>query len=294
MKITGLIKLRLLSSNEKRLPGMIKTIDIEKGIRKSNFKILKSMPGFLIRLMEKFLRIDIINDGIYKNIDKSGVPFINGVLDTWNVEIESHGDENVPTSGRFIFASNHPVGGLDAMAAFSTLNKFFPVVIAPANELLNNIPNLQPLFLGINVFGKTNRETAIKLDEMFESDSQIFIFPAGEVSRKQNGVIRDLAWQKSFISKAIQHKRDVIPVFISGRNSRMFYFIANFRKHLGIKMYIETMLLPRELMKQRNSKVHVWLGKPIPYQTLTSDKSPLEWAQWVKSVVYSLPEETKK
>ncbi len=268
---------------------MIKTIDIEKGIRNSNVKILKSLPGFVIRLMEKFLKIDKINDGIYKNIDKTGIPFINDVLKTWNVEVVSIGDENVPAEGRFIFASNHPVGGFDAMAAFSTMGRFFPVVIAPANELLNNVPNLRPLFLGINVFGKTNRETAIRLDELYESNDQVFIFPAGGVSRKNKGVISDLAWQKSFITKAVQHKRDIIPVFISGRNSRMFYFVANLRKRLGIKMYIETMLLPRELMNQRNSKFYVWLGKPIPWQTFSQEKTPVEWAQWVKSVAYSLP-----
>jgi putative hemolysin len=166
---------------------------------------------------------------------------------------------------------------------------FFPKVVSPSNEFLTRIPNLQPVILGINVFGKNTKETAGKLNELFESDSQIMIFPSGEVSRRKKGVISDPVWQKSFITKAIQHKRDIIPVHISGRNSNLFYNVANLRKFLGIKMYIETMLLPREMLNQRNSIIKVSIGKVIPYQTFTSEMTHLEWAQKVKEIVYNIP-----
>ena len=266
-----------------------KTIDLDKAIRESNSGFLRSMPGFVIRWMERLIGQDEINDVINKNYEKSGVVFIKGILNDWGVNIDSTGDENVPNEGRFIFAANHPVGGLDAVSIFTIIDKFFPVTVTPANELLNIIPQIRQYVFGLNVFAKTNRETAKKLDELYESDVQIFIFPAGEVSRRHKGVISDLMWQKSFVTKAIQHKRDIIPLFIGGRNSNLFYFIANLRKRMGIKMYIETMLLPREMLKQRNSTVKIWIGKPIPYQVFTSDKTHSEWAQWVKSVAYSLP-----
>ncbi|MBA4321580.1 MAG: glycerol acyltransferase, partial [Odoribacter sp.] len=96
--------------------------------------------------------------------------------------------------------------------------------------------------------------------------------------------------QKSFISKAVQHRRDIIPVFISGRNSDFFYMIANLRKFLGIKMYVESLLLPREMLKQRNSIVTISIGKPISYKTLTEEFTHAEWALKIKSLVYSLPE----
>jgi putative hemolysin len=211
------------------------------------------------------------------------------VLDNMNVKVEIRGGENVPSSGRFIFAANHPVGGVDAMAIFSAIYKYYPMVVSPANLLLNNITNLRPLVFGVDVFGKASKETALKLDELYESDTQIMIFPAGEVSRKNKGNISDIAWQKSFITKAARHRRDVIPVHISGRNSGLFYIIANLRKKVGIKMYIETLLLPREMMKQKNSTTIITIGKPVPFQTFTPDKTPVEWAQNVKGIVYSLP-----
>jgi len=73
------------------------------------------------------------------------------------------------------------------------------------------------------------------IEEAYSSDSQILYFPAGLCSRKRNGVIRDLQWHKSFITKSIQHKRDVVPSFFSGRNSNFFYNLANIRKITGIK-----------------------------------------------------------
>jgi putative hemolysin len=116
------------------------------------------------------------------------------------------------------------------------------------------------------------------------------IFPSGEVSRRKKGIICDSIWQKSFITKAVQHKRDIIPVHISGRNSNLFYNVANLRTFLGIKMYVETMLLPNEMMNQRNSTITVTIGKVFPYQTFTTEYSHLEWAQKIRSIVYSLPE----
>jgi putative hemolysin len=267
-----------------------KVIDIEKAIRESNSKFFKSLPRFVVRLIIKIIRQNEFNEVIYNNRDKNGVPFLNGILNDWNVKVEVIGDEIIPASGRFIFASNHPVGGIDALGIFNMIYRHFPDVVSPANELLRLVPNIQPLIFGVNVFGKTTRDKAVKMNELYESDAQIMIFPAGEVSRRKNGKISDITWQKSFIAKAVEHKRDIIPVFISGRNSNLFYFVANFRKFLGIKMYIETMLLPGEMLKQRNSKTVLYIGKPIKYQTFTNEFTHAEWAQKVKKIVYSIPE----
>jgi len=265
-----------------------KVIDIEKAVSNSNSRFLKSLPQFIIKLIIKFIGEEEMNEVIYKNREKTGVPFINAVLDDWHVKVEVKGVENIPSRGRFIFTSNHPLGGLDALAIFNIIYRFFPDVVSPSNELLNTIPNLRPLILGLNVFGKNTKETALKLNELFESDTQIMIFPAGEVSRRKKGIISDPVWQKSFISKAIQYKRDIIPVFINGRNSNLFYNVANLRKFLGIKIYVETLLLPREMLNQRNSTITINIGNPISYQTFTDKMTNPEWAANVKEIVYSI------
>jgi putative hemolysin len=265
-----------------------KIIDLEKVMRNSESKFVRSLPGFIIRILEKLVHQDEMNDTINKNSDKTGVPFINAVLGYWNVKIITKGSENIPSSGRFVFVANHPVGGIDALSFFSTIYRHFPNVISPSNQLLNYIPNLQPVMLGVNVFGTNTRDTAEKINLLFASDDQIMIFPAGTVSRRRKGKISDITWQKTFISKSVQYHRDVIPVHISGRNSTLFYFSANVRKFLRIKMAVEIILLPREMMKQRNSSFTLTIGKPVSYLTLAELYNNNDGAQKIKSMVYSL------
>jgi len=265
-----------------------KPIDIEKAIKNGDSRFLKSLPRLVIKLIIKIIGQKEMNRVIFKCHEKTGVPFINDVLDDWQVKVEVKGSEYIPQTGRFIFVSNHPVGAMDALAFLNIIYRFSPDVVSPSNELLNIIPNLRPLILGLNVFGKNTKETALKLNELFESDTQIMIFPSGEVSRRKKGRISDPVWQKSFITKAIQYERDIIPVFISGKNSNLFYIVANLRKFLGIKMYVETLLLPHEMLSQRNSTVTVNIGKPISYKTLSDEMTHSEWAAKVKEIVYSI------
>ncbi|NMC40294.1 MAG: glycerol acyltransferase, partial [Bacteroidales bacterium] len=233
-----------------------KTIDIEKVIKGSQ-SFLSRLPGFMIRMIKNLICEDEMNLTIYRSRHLDGLSFIEDVLKGWGVTVLVRGEENIPGTGRFIFAANHPLGGIDALSLYKALSSHFTDIVSPANQLLNHIPNLRPLFIGLDVFGKTSRETAKKLDEVYASGKQIVIFPAGEVSRRKKGKISDIEWQKSFVTKAVQHKRDIVPVHISGRNSGLFYTVANLRKLLGIRMYVETVLLPREMMRKRNSSVTI-------------------------------------
>jgi putative hemolysin len=273
---------------------MDKVIDIEKAIRAGNSRFLRSLPGFVIRIMRRIIREDDINLAIWRSRQLDGVPFVKDILAGWEVKVFVEGLENLPESGRLIFAANHPVGGIDALAFVGGIGEKYPNIISPANELLYYIPNMRSLIFGLNVFGKTSREAAKGLQDLYSSDRPVFIFPAGEVSRRKKGKISDNPWQKSFITKAVENKRDVVPVHISGRNSGLFYNVARIRTFLGIKMFIETLLLPREMMKQRKSTVKITVGQPIGWQTFTAGMNHTEWAQKVKETVYSLAEKNQK
>jgi putative hemolysin len=133
-----------------------------------------------------------------------------------------------------------------------------------------------------------DRAAAKSIEDSYASNDEILYFPAGLCSRKKGGVIKDLQWHKSFITKAIQHKRDIIPAFFSGRNSNFFYNLSNIRKFLGIKTNIEMLYLADEMFKQKNKEIRLVFGNKIPWQTFDKSKSPLEWADWVKEKSYSL------
>jgi len=122
----------------------------------------------------------------------------------------------------------------------------------------------------------------------FKSDDQLIMFPAGLCSRRRNGVIRDLEWKKTFIVKSVQAQRDVVPVHFGGRNSDFFYNLANICKALGIKFNIAMLYLADEMFKNRHKTFTVTFGKPIPWQTFDKSKTPAQWAEYVKDIVYKL------
>jgi putative hemolysin len=143
------------------------------------------------------------------------------------------------------------------------------------------------MLIPINKHGRNTANLQL-LDENFEKEQLLLFFPAGLVSRKQKGVIKDLEWKHTFINRAVKHKRNVIPAYVEGRNSNFFYNFANLRKKLGIKANIEMLYLPNEMFKIIGSTIKVKIGKEIPYSTFDKSKSAKQWAAYVKDKTYEL------
>lgn len=265
-----------------------KFIDVEQVIASKSPRLLKFLPGFIIRYLKKIIHEDELNWGLNEFGHKQGVEFIDEVLKYFQVSYTVEGLDNLNVDERYIFASNHPLGGLDGMILIHSISNKFSDVKVPSNDLLMNIKQLQDNFIPVNKHGSQTRENARIMDETYASDTQMFIFPAGLCSRKQGGKIEDLEWKKSFIAKATKHKRPVVPVFFSGRNSNFFYNLSRIRTFLGIRVNLEMLYLVDEMFKQRGQKPHIVIGEPIPYETFDGSRTPQEWAKWVKARVYEL------
>lgn len=267
-----------------------KPINIREVFASKNPALAKLIPGFVYRYISRIVHIDFINDILRRNGHLRGIDFVDKIVSEFNVKENLHGIEKIPDSGRFIFASNHPLGGFDGMLLMKTVDKKLGNPRFLSNDILLNIPQLKSLFVPVNKHGGHSRDAATLLKKAYESDVQILIFPSGLASRRIKGKIVDLEWKKHFISKAIQYKRDVIPVFISGRNSNRFYRLAKIRNLLKIKWNLEMFLLPDETVKHRNTEVHIYFGKPIPYSSFDRSKTHSEWASAVKKIAYKLPQ----
>lgn len=278
---------------EEKNTNAFKPLNINEIFMEKNPGLAKIMPGFVFRYIHRILHIDFINDFIKRNGHLKGINFVDQAVTEFNVKEHIYGFENIPESGRFIFAGNHPLGGFDSLLLMKYVNKKLGKLKFLSNDVLMGIPSLSYMFIPVNKHGTNSREVAIALDHAYDSDDQILIFPSGLASRRIKGKIADLEWKKHFITKAIKHQRDVIPVFIGGRNSNRFYRLANIRKFLHLKWNIEMFLLPDELMRHKNSDIPVYFGKPIPYQTFDKSKTHQEWAEWVKDQVYKIPIHTR-
>lgn len=267
-------------------------IDIDKVV-KSRVRNGKGLPGFMVRYLKRIIHQDEMNAFLKDNYMKRGVDFAEACKEElFRTGCEIHGEENIPSDGKYIFASNHPLGGLDGILLITYLGKRYDKKLkVQVNDLLMNVEPLSPVFLPVNKYGKQSRELIQQTEEVLASDNQILVFPAGLCSRMINGEIKDLEWQKWFITTAVNTRRDIIPIYFDGKNSSFFYRFANLRKKLGIKFNIELIYLPDEMFKAKHKKFGIHIGKPIPWQTFDASKKPKEWAQYVKGIVYKLKTE---
>jgi putative hemolysin len=268
-----------------------KFIDVEKIIASKNPKLLKWLPGFLLRYIKRILHEDEVNVFFAEHGEKRNVVFAQTVMDFFDLKLVFNGVENIPAENGCIIASNHPLGGLDGLAFMIAVSRKRSDMLFPVNDILLSLGTMNEIFIPVNKHGTQN--ALAQIEETYRSDKAVLIFPAGLVSRKQGGKILDLEWKKSFIAKAIQYNKPIIPVHIEGKNSNWFYNLARWRKFFGIKANIEMFYLCDEMFRQRNKTITITFGKAIDPKFFDRSRSHKEWAQIVKEQVYAIGEGRK-
>ena len=251
------------------------------------------VPDFVIRYLERIVHVKQMNTFLRKYPELKGYEFIDRVIhEELGCSASIDGTENIPTDGKpVIFVSNHPLGGLDGMIIAQMIHETRPRSLKViVNELLMYMEPINSLWAPVNKVGRLTKEQAAEQQQMWESETDVLTFPAGACSRLQhiNGhwQIRDLDWQKNFIQRAKEYKRDIVPIYFEGKNSRFFYALAYLRKLLHIKINIEMLYLVDEMYGAHGKHFKVHVLPPIPYTTFDNSKTPKEWAQYVKSIVY--------
>lgn len=263
-------------------------INIQKQINESDSKLLKRLPSFSVGLIKMIIQQNEINRILNKYADYEGIDFLPKIIEELNLKIVIEGAENLPEDGRCFFIANHPFGFIDGLILTNLIGSKYGNFKAIGNEVFMIVPHIKPIIAAVNVFGTNPRKYLLELENVFASDLPITHFPAGLVSRVRNGKIEDREWQKSFITKAVKHHRNIVPLYFYGRNSMLFYVLSVGRKSLGIKTNLELVLFPRQIFIKKNKTIKVKIGSPISYQTLNHTKNHFEWAQFVKKQVYNL------
>lgn len=265
-----------------------KFIDIEKIIQDKNPSLFKRLPKFIISYLKKILHEEEMNLVMDENEGKNGVEFSHNVLEKFKIEVKVSGLENVPKDGGVILASNHPLGGMDALALIKGMKAHRSDFKFVVNDILLALKNLKGLFVGVNKHGKTSAQALQAMNDIFSSEAATFVFPAGLVSRRLGKTIGDLEWKKTFISRAKKFNRPVVPVFVDGCLSKKFYRLAKIRTFFGVKANIEMLYLVDEQFRLKNKTIHIYFGEPIASSTFDETKSDKHWANWVKNIVYNL------
>ena len=269
-----------------------KTIDLDAVLRGKMGAKAKWVPRFVVNWLKKTIHEDEVNRFLWESRDKVGVDWLEECVRYLDMTLNIEGMENLPPAddGKlYTLVSNHPLGGADGVALGAIIGRHFNGNFRYlVNDLLLNLPGLAPVSIGINKTGAQSRSFPAMVEAGFQSQNHMLMFPAGLCSRKIDGKIADLPWKKTFVSKSIEHQRDVIPIHFSGQNSDKFYNIANICKKLNLKFNVAMLFLVDEMYKNVHKTFRVAIGKPIPWQSFDKSHTPTEWAQIVREDVYKL------
>lgn len=268
-----------------------KTIDIDNILQSKMGGKARWVPRLLVAWLKRIAHQDQVNEFLWESREKTGTEWLEACVSYLDMTLQLEGEENLPSKddGKlYTFVSNHPLGGEDGVALGAIIGRRYDSRFRYlVNDLLMNLPGLAPLCIPINKTGKQSRDFPLMVKAGFESQNHMLMFPAGLCSRRKNGVISDIPWSKTFISKSVEYQRDIVPIHFSGQNSNFFYRLANFSDRF-LPFNLAMLFLVDEMYKNVHKTFRVTFGKPIPWQTFDKSKTPLEWAQWVREKVYSL------
>ena len=262
-------------------------LDVEKVLGP---KLMKKLPRFAVNFFKRRIHQDEINDCIMHAEHYKGAGFFDEALNYVGITFKIRGEENLDPGKKYLFAGNHPLGGPEALIIGSVFRRIYGDGFkVPVNHLLANLKPLNEFFVPVRVYGSNrNRELGEQIADMFRSDYQVLVFPAGMCARKIKGKVTEMPWKKMFITQSRRFERDVVPIHISGFNSRRFFFFTKLSTFLKLKFNLGMIFLVDELFNKKGQEFVVTFGKPVPYTTFDKTKTDLQWAAEIKDQVEAL------
>ena len=262
-------------------------LDVEKVLGP---KLMKKLPRFAVNFFKRRIHQDEINDCIMHAEHYKGAGFFDEALKYVDITFQIRGEENLDPDKKYLFAGNHPLGGPEALIIGSVFRRIYGDGFkVPVNHLLANLKPLNEFFVPVRVYGSNrNRELGEQIADMFRSDYQVLVFPAGMCARKIKGKVTEMPWKKMFITQSRKFERDVVPIHISGFNSRRFFFFTKLSTFLKLKFNLGMIFLVDELFNKKGQEFVVTFGKPVPHTTFDKTKTDLQWAAEIKDQVEAL------
>jgi len=254
-----------------------------------------SKIGFLKNpVASAVMRITKINEvnRLYDKLkDKEGKDFFDSFVRERNLSYIAFEEDlaKIPKTGPFILVSNHPLGAIDGILMCKILSEIRPDFKVMGNFLLEKIKPMEPYVIPVNPFEgrKEIRNSASGMRETLkhlENGGCVGIFPAGEVSNKNNpyGEILDKDWEKPALKLIRMAKVPVVPMYFHAKNSTLFYQIAKIHPNL------QTLMLPSEMMNDREKPIRIRIGRPISVKVMDEMESIEELGEFLKTKVYMM------
>jgi putative hemolysin len=194
--------------------------------------------------------------------------FPDRALEALSIDVSaSTGGAQIPTTGPVIVAANHPRGALDGLVLAALVRRVRPDARLLANFVLSRIPEMRSLCFFVDPFNGPRAEArslgGLRAAHLWlRRGGALIMFPAGEVAhhRTEHGTAEQ-PWSNTLGRLASTTRAAIVPAFIEGENSRLFYAAGR------VHPLLRTALLPRELVAARRSQVRVRFGNALATDT---------------------------
>lgn len=243
----------------------MENIDVQKIIESKIDPFFKKFPGFFRKftyfLISRILHVREINHYINHMGKVKGLAAIDEIFDyvKFSYTVSDEVKHQIPKTGKLICVSNHPLGGLDGLALMKCIGEERHNIKMLANELLMNVRSIEDMFIPVDVFSSRQQKSQlVRIRQAIENEDAIIIFPAGRVSRLTWHGIRDREWTKGAVYFAQKFDAPVLPIYVKGRNSILFYLLAFLWDRFG------TFLLPHQLFRKGKKSIEIIIGDIIP------------------------------
>lgn len=268
---------------------MLTEIKLEEVIASKNPRLLRVMPSFVLKYLHRILHIDEINEVMRLYGHLEGMEFLTRGIEYLDVSCQINGLDKLSSNGRYLFVSNHPMGGLDGILLLHSIYDKLGSAKSLSNDFLLFLAPLRSFFIPVNKHGHQGATRYLEMRTAFESSVQILTFPAGMCSRELHGKVQDLPWKSSFVKSAVKSGRTIVPIYFDGKNSKFFYRLSKWRTRLGLKINIEMLYLVDEMFSKKGSRFSAYIGTPITHEELsTSSRTAAEWTRMIREKTYAL------
>lgn len=233
---------------------------------------LTQLPSPFARLVESILGLS----GLAQKYDArpasaSAEQFLDYTLQALDTRVSLQGQslqEVVPDSGPTIVVANHPFGGIEGVALTRALLAVRPDTRVLTNEMLSSIPELAPIFYGVDVLGSkaAHRNTAgVKAAaNHLANEGLLLVFPAGQVSASSWSSldVQDRRWNPMIGRLVQRYQATCVPVYVHGKNPLYFQLAGLIHRRL------RTVLLPRQLANKSGQAITMSVGHAMSAREL--------------------------
>ncbi|TVQ38744.1 MAG: hypothetical protein EA384_08415 [Spirochaetaceae bacterium] len=237
-------------------------IDVQALFYAKNPRLAARIPAVGYRYLRRIVHERQINAFLTANAALSGCAFVMQALQFLDIGTVTHYDGRLPDDPRIVLCANHPTGGADGLCAMQLLCRRYGSLRVPANDLLTTLPGLREFIVPVDKYG-SNAGQVRQYDRLFACEHPVLVFPAGRTARPGPRGLLDYPWSKTFIRKAREHDRIIVPLYIAGRNSRFFYALWRLRRALRVDANLEMLYLVDELFRQRGRRIELTVGTPL-------------------------------